>query len=308
MKQDPAIKRVFNADRNVVASYLRHVVSDGLLDSLDLSTLRRMPSEWVSANLVRRFGDSAWVVDYGGGGRTFAVFFHFEFQSRTDPSMPFRMLTYAALQYEALWQSRRRTGLAPGRMPTVISAVLYTGGRRWDVPTRVESMLDSGDAEIARFQPRYGYAVIDEAGLVSRGEARPDDLAGALMLMRHSRRVDARLMRALEFVEDSADAESEAYRELAGEVSKRLFKRNREVRTMEQLRQEADAMWSDVKEQGVKRGVEQSVRRVLASRFGEIPSAYDRFIAEADQRQLERWLDRALCASSVDSVFKDGSG
>ncbi len=56
MKFDFAIKHVFNTDPRAVASYLRYVVSPELLAALELPTLRRVPSDWVSTNLVQRFG------------------------------------------------------------------------------------------------------------------------------------------------------------------------------------------------------------------------------------------------------------
>ena len=319
MKFDSAIKRVFNTDPRAVASYLQYVVSPELLAALELPTLRRIPSDWVSANLVQRFGDSAWVVDYRGDSHTLVVFFHFEFQSRIDPGMPFRMLTYAGLQYEALWKVRSKADFGKGRMPTVISVVLYTGEHRWNVPTAIEAMFEPGSEEIAQYQPSHRYVVVEEVELLKRDEAHPGDFAGALMLLRHHDEADEKLIEAVEFIQENADEESEAYQELANETAKRIIDSNREVRSMKQLKQDVHDMWSNVREQGVeqgmrqgleqgleqgmRQGLEKAMRRYLSKRFGQVPSVYDRIIAEADEQQLDDWFDRALSASSIESVF-----
>ncbi len=143
--------------------------------------------------------------------------------------MPFQMLTYAGLQYEALWKVRGKTDFGKGLMPTVI-----------------ETMLEPGSEEIARYRPSHRYVVVEEVELLKRGEAHPGDFAGALMLLRHHDEADEKLIEAVQFIQENADEESEAYQELANETAKRIIDSNREVRSMKQLKQDVHDMRSNV--------------------------------------------------------------
>ena len=60
-------------------------------------------------------------------------------------------------------------------------------------------------------------------------------------------------------------------------------------------------------EEGVQQGVQQgeaaALKRLLAKRFGAIPSEISAQISAASLEEIERWFDQAIEASRLDDVF-----
>jgi hypothetical protein len=61
-------------------------------------------------------------------------------------------------------------------------------------------------------------------------------------------------------------------------------------------------------EKGIEKGIAQGeallLQRLLARRFGPLPSDLAARISSATTEQLERWGDRVLDAASLDEVFR----
>ena len=64
--QDAAYKDLFSYPR-MVEDLLRGFAAKGWSDALDLSTLRKLPAEFVSEGLRRRQGDGPWRVRFREG-------------------------------------------------------------------------------------------------------------------------------------------------------------------------------------------------------------------------------------------------
>ncbi len=266
LEHDPAYKRIWS-DPAIVRSYFKYAkLPSGLFARLDFSTLREVSSELVSDKLSRRFGDMIWQVDFKDRQGQLHLILHIEFQSRPDSSMPFRMLSYAALIYESLWNNKMRPKRAT-KLPTVISTVIYTGTSRWNVPLEVRELLGSDAVEL---QPSFRYLVIDEKQLVEDGATNTEDLAGAFMILRHSREYAMIKDAETRIVEsESYRSNPRAYDKLARAVG--LARLGKEVHTMEELtsvlddfERYAERRWKPVGveegfEQGVAQGIEQGV-------------------------------------------------
>ena len=267
---DAAFKRICE-DPEVVHSYIKYAgVPQPIFDSLDFATLRQVTASLVSDTLIQRHGDMIWQVDCRRGGPSLYVVFHIEFQSQNNPSMALRMLTYAAMIYESLWNSRKhRQEAVGGKLPTVISTVLYTGAGRWSAPLEVSEFLDEAHREL---QPSFRYLLIEERELARSGEAQAQDMAGALMLSRHS--MDYGMIKQAQqriIASESYGLHRRAYDELAQDVGAR--KLGKEVATVahlvseiEELEENARLRWTEVgrqqgREQGIEQGREQGIEQ-----------------------------------------------
>ena len=60
-----------------------------------------------------------------------------------------------------------------------------------------------------------------------------------------------------------------------------------------------------LREQGRSEGKRQTLLRLLAIKFGELPPEPVSRIATASEADLELWLERLLSATALDSVFSD---
>ena len=97
--QDPNYKRLFSFPR-MVEDLLRGFLPGQWLAELDFSTLDKLPTEYVSDELLRRHGDCVWRVRRCGGWLYLLVLL--EFQSTDEPRMALRILTYTSLLYQEL--------------------------------------------------------------------------------------------------------------------------------------------------------------------------------------------------------------
>ena len=121
---------------------MRVVLSPTLFETLDLSTLERLPAEWFGPRLERRLGDTVWRVGRHAGGN---LIMPIEYQRRPDARMPLRVSTYKSLLLEDL---ARRGELNPDEGPLLVRpVVLYNGLRPWRGPTSLADLLQDGEPD-----------------------------------------------------------------------------------------------------------------------------------------------------------------
>jgi len=118
------------------------VLSPALFETLDFSTLERLPVEWFGPRLEQRLGDTVWRVGRHGGGN---LIMPIEYQRRPDARMPLRVSTYKSLLLEDL---ARRGELNPDEGPLLVRpVVLYNGLRPWRGPTSLADLLQDGEPD-----------------------------------------------------------------------------------------------------------------------------------------------------------------
>ena len=143
----------------MVEDLLRGFAAPEWSDTLDFSTLEKLPAEYVSDDLRRRHGDALWRVRFRDETWLYLLVM-LEFQSTTDPYMAVRILVYTGLLYQDLI---RRRALGPdGRLPPVLPVVLYNGRPRWTAPVEVGDLIAPAGESLVRFQPSQRYFLLDE--------------------------------------------------------------------------------------------------------------------------------------------------
>ena len=94
--QDEIYKRPFAFPR-MVEDLMRGFAAREWAAAIDISTLRKLPAEYVSDELRKRIGDTVWAVRLRDGRYLLVML---EFQSRDDPMMALRILAYTSLLYQ----------------------------------------------------------------------------------------------------------------------------------------------------------------------------------------------------------------
>ena len=161
-KHDQSYKHLFREPR-AVAALIRDFAAKDWAHELDLTTLRRFPTENVGPDLKRRLCDCAWQVQFKNGR---SVVFLFEFQASGDPDMALRMLRYTEGALSALRGNKAL--LDPdGAVPPVLSFVVNTGPRPWGAATTVSELTGERDMSptlartAADLEVRHEYRVLD---------------------------------------------------------------------------------------------------------------------------------------------------
>lgn len=92
------------------------------LGQLDYDSLEKVSGSYITDDLRARADDVIWRVRWGE--RCVYLYLLLEFQSREDPHMAVRILTYVGLLYQDLIHTKQ---LDRGRLPPVLPIVLYNG-------------------------------------------------------------------------------------------------------------------------------------------------------------------------------------
>ncbi len=123
---DASYKLLFSAPE-VVRDLVLGFIPDEWLHSLDYSTLEKMPGSYVTDDLRHRADDVVWRVR--ADGEWMYLYLLIEFQSKTDPWMAVRIMTYVGLLYQDLIRAKQ---VLPGKkLPPVLPIVLYNGDAKW---------------------------------------------------------------------------------------------------------------------------------------------------------------------------------
>ena len=140
--------------------------------ALDLSTVAKLPAEWVTADFRRRHGDQVWRIrlrevpeDAGAGAWLLLLL---EFQSRADTDMALRILGYVVELYRDLEaQGVVRPGTRRPPVPLRNGVVIHNGESPWRAPVRVAELiaLPETPAQVRRdlraLQPAQRLHVVD---------------------------------------------------------------------------------------------------------------------------------------------------
>lgn len=192
MRHDPGYKLLF-AHARMVEDLLRGFVPEDWVGGLDFTTLERVNTSTVSDDLRERHNDIIWRVrwcapDAPGDPRWLYVYLMLEFQSRVDPWMAVRVLTYVGLLYQDLIrQGMVQTG---SRLPPVVPILLYNGDTPWDAAADLDLLLEPVPG-LERYRPRMHYLLLDERRYDEAALNGVQGLAQALFRLERSQNPEA---------------------------------------------------------------------------------------------------------------------
>jgi hypothetical protein len=217
-----------------------------------------------------------------------------------------------------------------GRLPPVLSIVLYNGATRWNAPEEFRVLIQPGPRALERFQPQARYLLIDE-GLYSNVELEPlRNLVSALFRLENSRS-EVEVLSVVRLLVDWLRLPEQASlrRAFVVWINRVILKRTpggpvegaEDLQTMgtliEARMQEWEQGWlreglEKGREQGLEEGLQQGLRkgeaqllhRLLRHRFGALPDWVEARLSNASAEQLEQWAERLLDIDSLDALFE----
>lgn len=141
-----------------------------LVAALDLNTLRKVSTEWVTRDFRLRRGDQVWQVAFSDAGRSrgYPAFLlvNLEFQSRRDRQMALRFLDQGG---ELVRELRAQGAIRDGEPCPVLCIVLHNGRSQWTPPTSAAMLVNLPPSlgvrpaiktELGAFYP-WGYWPLD---------------------------------------------------------------------------------------------------------------------------------------------------
>ncbi|MGZ8216843.1 Rpn family recombination-promoting nuclease/putative transposase [Methylomagnum sp.] len=326
MQHDASYKLLFS-HAEMVAELLRGYVREPWVDELDFASLEKVNAGYVSEDLRQREDDVVWRVKLGP--RWIYLYLLLEFQSRVDPFMAARLLTYVGLLYQDLI----RQGQVADRLPPVLPIVIYNGERPWTAATELAQLIEPIPSPLRRYQPNLHYWLLDENRL-PEAELPEENPVSAMVLLERSHTPEE-MLQGLERVLRWLDAEAQRplRRAFAIWVQRVLLRERLPGQTfaeLNELHEVRDMLSERVKEwteqwkrdgmaeglaegraEGLAKGLEKGrlegeaalLQRLLTRRFGPLPESARQRLATADAETLLDWGERVLEARTLDEIW-----
>jgi predicted transposase/invertase (TIGR01784 family) len=172
---DESYKHLFSHPE-MVESLIRDFVPEEWVRELDFSTLERQNGSYVADDLRERHDDIIWRIKCGSS--YFYIYLLIEFQSRVDPWMSVRIMTYIGLLYQELIKSRQiKRG---DKLPPVFPLVLYNGEKTWTAHLDIAELISPVSSALARYRPSLRYFLLDERRIPDEA-LHADSFAACLM-------------------------------------------------------------------------------------------------------------------------------
>lgn len=305
----------------------RSVLPPAVVQRLDLATLTALQDSFVDAALKDRETDLLFSVALAG--RPALIYLLLEHQSTVDARMPFRLLRYMVLAWEAFLAREPKAT----RLPAIIPVVVHHSRAGWTAPRSLQGLLDVDAATLAAVGEHVvrftmvldDLGAVDDAALQSRALAALGRLV--LLCLKHARdaqdlgqhlvRWAALVHQVLATPHGQAALVSVLRYALAVNNQTSAQELRRRVAELgpkaeASMVTAADLLRQEGRKQGLEQGLEQGrravLRELLADRFGELPAKAERHLQSADEAELRAMAHRVLTAASLAEVLQGRSG
>ena len=310
---DSSYKFLF-ANPEFVRDLVMGFIPDDWLQSLDYSTLEKIPSSYVSDDFKQREDDVVWRVKVGEDW--VYLYLLIEFQSSVDKYMALRMMVYIGLLYQDL--IKRGEVLANGQLPPILPIVLYNGSQKWTAATNIADLIPDVPGMVNHYKPSLQYCLIDENNYTDTELASLNNLVAAVFRLEHANSPSA-VSDLVKLLIDWLDDRPDLRKMFAHWLRATLMRKPeygivmpqvdelQEIRVMlaDKLEVWAKAYIAEGEIKGKQEGEALALQKLLAKRFGVIPVEITAQIANASLEQIEQWFDTAIDASFLTDVFTD---
>lgn len=310
---DSSYKFLFS-NPELVRDLIMGFIPDEWLQSLDYSTLEKVPGSYISDDFKQREDDIVWKVKVGGDW--VYLYLLMEFQSSVDKYMALRMMVYIGLLYQDL--IKRGEVLEDGRLPPILPIVLYNGSQKWTAATNISELIPVVPGLVSQFTPSLHYLLIDENNYTDSELASLHNLVAAVFRLEHASSPSA-VSELTNLLADWLSDRPDLRRMFALWIRATLMRKQeygivmpqvddlQEIRVMlaDKVEEWAKAYIAEGKQEGLQQGEVLALQRLLAKRFGVIPADTIALIANAPVVDVERWLDRVIDAKQLSDVFAD---
>jgi hypothetical protein len=320
---------------SVVADVLRGFIKEDWVHEVDFESLERVSGSYVSDGLRSRESDMLWKVRWKD--RSLYVYILLEFQSKVDPFMAVRVMTYLGLLYQDLI---RQKALTPsGKLPPVFLLVLYNGTRPWRAALDVAELIEPVPGGLEAYRPHLRYALLDETQVPEMELESERNVAAALFRLEKSRdledlrrqvgrmaadpQLDERLRKSVHTwltqvllparFPGLSLPEAQSLKEVHTMLAEHVIEWTQEWKEEGLQEGRREGLQQGLQQgllQGRTEGIQKGVRAFqdfllseMSERFGPVPETIRRRVEEAqDYEELKKLGKRLLAAASLDDL------
>lgn len=294
-------------------TFLREHLPPDVLELLTSDPPEAFRGSFVDEELRQHHSDLLFTVRLNSGENAL-VYVLVEHKSSVDSAARLQLLRYI-VRILTDWHEGHGKRLP---LPVVLPLVVHQGPGEWDASCEFMELFGVVPEILRPHLPSFRHALVDLACIADDRLSAEPRLRAHLKALKYARRpdlpekVDVLLAEApvlevvdvaliLTYIDRVASAISP---EVIRETLRRLVP-EREEEIMGPLTQPYFAKGlAEGLAKGHAEGEASSLIRVLEKRFGVLPSALRQRVLTADLASIETWLDRALDATDLESVFK----
>ncbi|MBY0455159.1 MAG: Rpn family recombination-promoting nuclease/putative transposase [Burkholderiaceae bacterium] len=318
---DASYKLLFSCPE-LVRDLVMGFIPDDWLHSLDYSTLEQVSGNYVTDDLRHRADDVVWRVK--AGDQWVYLYILMEFQSKVDPWMAVRVMTYVGLLYQDLI---RKNHILPNKqLPPVLPIVLYNGDSKWTAATDIAALIPGVPGLVSKFLPKMEYLLIAENQYTETGLAEMKNLFAAMMRLQRPPE-QASVLQLIDLLTVWLKDNPELLRVFAIWIRALIVRQSKhtlalpKIQDMKELKMTLAARFEEWahqyeqkgKQEGKREGITEGeakgeaklLQRLLVRRFGPLPHHIVDQLSKASTVQIEAWGDRVLDAKQLDEIFTD---
>lgn len=316
---------------------LLQIVASDLVDRLDFSKLEKVNKSFIPDNLREQESDIVYLVPFSGEDEgKVMIYVLIEHQSTVSHIMGFRVLFYMV----QIWDAQRRdyedneVPETQWRFRPIIPIVFHTGSGKWNVPIRIDWLMDLPD-ELRRFVPSFDTLLLDVKGSDEQKLLREEHAFGWILSVIRKENADKEelseaLSHAVEYLSQLPDDEShqwtramyylvlliyhrrspDEHRELLDIVEKNIKERNRRKEIEKMGQTMAEKLIQDGKKIGENLGAlktkREDILRAMQVKFDFIPESVERKVKSINSMsRLDAIFDKAIVANSISEIEID---
>ncbi len=309
----------------MIQDLLREIVGERWVERIDFDSGVLVSGSFVSPEHENRESDVIWQFQRLDGGEPVFVYILMEFQSRTDPSMPVRLMVYVGLFYQNLMKSQPAAGWK--KLPLVIPMVVYNGPEPWNVATDLGSLIGDLDPSAEVYRPQLRYLLVDESRYPREELAALANPVAELFQIEKSRNwreVGESFFRLQETIPPGEDSLRRAFGTWLTKVILPRLGRPPETSDIPVLEKGAamlldsiDRWTRETREEGHQEGHQEGLQeglqkgearillRLLRMKFGPLPAEVEERVCSTDADRLLEWSERVLTAERLEDVLGD---
>lgn len=315
---DLFFKRVWSKPE-VAQGFLQRYLPKAVTAELELSTLTLTKDSFIDTSLAEHYSDLLYTVNTKAGRRAY-LYSLLEHKSYVSEWTGLQLLGYMV----RIWE-QAKAELAKPPLPAIIPLVLYHGERRWTAATEFSRLIDA-PPELAAYTPTFSYQLCDLTQDQLDDFNQQAILAVALQVLKYGRsgelpqQLPAILSLFTELLtkRDEALSYLETVLRYLAHVSGELDVTTLKAALARALPSEigetmmptlAETWHEEGLQQGLQQGSEAHARRMLRTqltqRFGELSDAIEQRIEQADQAQLDQWIEQVVTTPTLAALFTE---
>jgi predicted transposase YdaD len=304
------------SDPELAGTFLREHLPADVMSLLGPEAPEAIPGSFVDEALQEHHSDLIFRVHLNTGSSAFAYVL-MEHKSVPDKAARLQLLRYV-VRLLSRWYRQNGRQLP---LPPVLPLLAHQGPKRWKWSCEFVELFGTVPEPMKPYLPSFRHALVDLAPMGDHSLSSKVRLRAFLKALKYCRRADLPY-RLLTVLADAPELDEEdllvilTYLEqgpvtISSDVLHEALRRlvpKREERIMGGFAQpyfdkgKAEGIAEGIAE-GEARGRAKILSRLLEKRFGALPQSIQQQIAAADVVSIEAWVDRALDAPDLRSVF-----